>query len=206
LPAVCISCDNPHKILCIQFCVRKYQLVTNSKSVHRKRMFKNIKDRVNNRLGKEPSVDEPTEEDVQEDKEVTKEEDRLIVLLEKARGLYLQKRLTGSVEITRSFAAFYRTVSCDIDAGSAESDETGGELGNDVDLSRLQKLAVGAIEKCIKGLEKRSLAYRNKPYKSDLSLSSTVYVTAPFLGLVSISISCTATAASLINSVDAQKA
>ena len=171
-------------------------------------MFKNIKDRVNNRFGGStesvnPVASNGSEEnpDVEpDDKEDAHEERRLSFLLEKARKAYMDKGLSGSIEITRSFAAFYRTVSCDID-GIAERASEGSleeEVEEDEKMSRLQKLAVSGIDRCIKALEKRAHVYRNKSYKSNLTLTSTLYVTAPFVGLVSINISCSATVESLL--------
>ncbi len=174
-------------------------------------MLKNLKDRVNARLGKDESStpEDTTEQDLKEEKDTIKEENRLISLIEKARSLYIEKGLVGSVEITRSFAAFYRTVSCDIDGVAEKSNALSEDVEVSVDnegdesASRVRDLSFAGIERCIKTLEKRASAYRNKSYKSDLSLSSTIYVSGPLLGLVTISISCTAKVDSLNNSLQA---
>lgn len=171
-------------------------------------MFKNIRDRVNTRLGNTPSetanpvaeggTEESVEDPQPDDKEDAKEERRLVFLLEKARKAYIEKGLVGSIEITRSFAAFYRTVSCDIESASEGENVVDEEVEEDEKMSRLQKMAVAGIDRCIKALEKRAQVYRNKSYKSSLSLTSTLYVTAPFVGLVTINISCSATVESLL--------
>ena len=172
-------------------------------------MFKNIKERVNARLGREGTAADTAEQDLKEEKDTAKEEGRLIALIEKARSIYIEKGLVGSVEITRSFAAFYRTVSCDID-GVAERQqlnaiEDGVEVDGDESAAKAQELSIDGIGRCVKQLEKRATAYRNKSYKADLSLTSTIYVSGPLVGLVTVSISCTAKVDSLNNSAAAKK-
>ncbi len=151
-----------------------------------------------------PAAPTTTEAEEEED---DADEGEMCTYLEMARSIYLEKNLKGSFEISRSFGIWYRTVSCSIDGVAATSEEldrlsiehaTEKPAGQTTQLSTTQKLVKAAMTKLISGLMKRGIKYKSKSYKNDMELTSTIYVSGPAMGLVSISISFTAEVESLI--------
>lgn len=178
-------------------------------------MFQGIVNRVNATLhsknSQEPQEDkgdkQTTEEEEQHEVESTKNESKLITILEKARELYIEKGLVGNISITSSFTVFYASVACDIDGVAEQEKEHEDVKPDEIKLTKAEsvdqntssfvKMAISGVNKCISMLERRAVAYGVKPYKSKLSLTNTIYVTLPILSMMTISVSCTATVASL---------
>ena len=147
---------------------------------------------------------EEEEEEVEREVESAKNENKLISILEKARALYIEKGLVGNINITSSFSIFYATVACDVDgvaeANNKESDHPvlmRSDSSSSLNTSAFEKVAISAVDKCVKMLEIRAAAYSGKHYKSKLSLTNTINAGLPIIKLVTISVSCTATVASL---------
>ena len=174
-------------------------------------MFQNVLNSINTVFCNPPDSKGEKEkklalEEEQREVESTKNENKLISILEKARALYIEKGLVGNINITSSFTIFYASVACDVD-GVAEA-HSKEELSShpallktessvDPNSSAFEKAAVSAVDKCVKMLERRAVAYSGKHYKSKLSLTNTIYAALPILSIVTISVSCTATVASL---------
>lgn len=170
-------------------------------------MFQDVINRVNATLRIQSTQDAKDEkeknlstEEEQHAAESVKNESKLISILEKARSLYIEKGLIGNISITSSFTIFYATVACDID-GIAERDTALAELPKansaDPNSSTIEKLAISCVGKCIGMLERRAVAYSSKSFKSKLTLTNTMYASLPILSMMTISVSCTATVASL---------
>lgn len=178
-------------------------------------MYQNIIDVVTLKSLRNPKNDEGDhvndkkviEEVEQNDAEVKKEESSLICLMEKARAIYIEKGLVGNVSITRSLTVFYRSISCDVD-GVAEklkmkSISASQPIVVDREPTTFEKFVGSLINRCIGSLERRARPYKKKPYKDNLILSNTVYYREPFIGLMSINVTCSATASSLNAAADA---
>lgn len=151
-----------------------------------------------------PAADPNEEQLAKEEEEAVKGEKNLKRILEAARKLYFEKRIAGTIDVARSFAVHTTSLSCDIDGTQAEDDSGDNEsvIEDEVEaekLSRFEKIAMNSLVRAINTLENRAKAYRNRPYKNDLSISTGVYVTDPFLGISTLSISCSATVSSLLN-------
>lgn len=144
---------------------------------------------------------EPSEEALaKEEEEAVKDEKRLKRVLEMARRHFFEKRIVGSIDVARSFGIFTAGASCDIDGTEAE-EELAEEVEKEEDkekLSRFERIIMSSLTKAVNALESRAKAYRHRPYKKDLSLSTGIYVTDPFLGISTLSVTCTATVTSLL--------
>ena len=155
------------------------------------------------------------------------EEKQLVLYLEMARAMFIAHRLNGSFEVSRTFAAVSRTVGLDVEgADEAGDDGSAGELvqglstddsGADSDaavaaattaaasadvpeekkMSTITKLVKATMQRQLKSLMKRSQHYKDKPYMSSLELSTEAGVSGPMLGLLSFSISFSATVEAL---------
>jgi hypothetical protein len=138
------------------------------------------------------------------EEDAVKEEGRLTKVLEASRNYFIAEKLSGNVTVFYSFLIFGNSISCDIDGSSEMSEDSSNETNQKVDkeevekLDRFQTTVVNSTKKAIKNMENRALAYKDKPYRGDLQLSSSVSVTTPGLSLASFSITCTATLASLL--------
>lgn len=182
-------------------------------------MFQDIINRVNSTLfvqgnnqeHKEEKEKKLTAEEEQHEAESTKNENKLISILEKARAVYIEKGLVGSISITSSFTIFFASVSCEID-GIAERDYKTMEhalvKADSVDphSSTFEKMAISCVHKCIGMLERRAVAYGSKHYKTKLSLTNSLYASLPILSMMTINVACTATVASLNASAAAHAA
>ncbi|KAJ1403770.1 hypothetical protein B484DRAFT_404995 [Ochromonadaceae sp. CCMP2298] len=175
--------------------------------------FAAIRNRVAGALGKGDESSEiiertePTEEEVtKEEAEVSRSEKFLIHVLELVRQLYIQRRLVGEVEISRSLLSTENTLCCEIDgtaeqgaqefASTADSAKTGD---TDVEtLPLLVRVTVKNADRLLRRLASRAKVYAGKPYKSDLTVSSSINISVS--GFTGASISLSATVDSLLAS------
>jgi hypothetical protein len=146
------------------------------------------------------------EKEKKEDEEAVKEESRLCKIFEICRDYFIFQQLVGSVYVSSSFLAFGNSISCDID-GTAEdavadlAKVTEEQLKVDEqELGKIEKMVCNSVRKAMDNLEKRARAYKDKTYKKDLTLCTSVSVTSPVFGLVSFSINISATVGSLLES------
>mmetsp|Transcript_61273 Transcript_61273/g.107626 ORF Transcript_61273/g.107626 Transcript_61273/m.107626 type:complete len:181 (-) Transcript_61273:135-677(-) len=166
--------------------------------------FAKLRQNVRSALGRdgdtnEEETTEPTIEELEkEEEESRKHEYRLMIILEKVRDIYFQRKLVGSIEISRSFLATSNSISCDVD-GTTEADshslEAHGPEENKIPL--LAKVTITNATRLLNRMEVRARHYRSKAYKEDLSISGSINITDP-LGFTSVSISCSASMVSLL--------
>lgn len=128
--------------------------------------------------------------------EATREEERCLTsILELTRRVYYEKGLRGSIEVSRTLTFYAMSSSCDINGSDA------GMIGETQKLaSGIEKKVMKALRSSMHTLQKRALVYRNKSYRQDLTLSCGVSMTDPVLGVISTSITCSATVTSLLAS------
>jgi len=166
--------------------------------------FSNFRQNVRSALGRDGGAEEedhpePTAEEIErEEEESRKHEYRLMIILEKVREIYFQRKLVGSIEISRSFLAMSNSVSCDVD-GTGEPDPRPVEVAGKEDqkIPMLAKVTINNATRLINRMETRSKNYRGKVYKDDLTVSGSISITDP-LGFTGVSISCSATISSLL--------
>lgn len=148
-----------------------------------------------------PAAEPSEEQQAKDEEDAVKEEKSLQLILEKARKLFFEKRIVGSIDVARTFGMFTTGLSCEID-GSEEADVTPDEqpaAAEDKEkATRFEKVIITSLVKAVNSLEGRAKAYRSRAYKKDLSLSTSIYVSDPILGISSLSVSCTATVSSLL--------
>jgi hypothetical protein len=162
---------------------------------------------MNKMKGVEPSEADKEAETEQQNKkdeeDAVKEEGRLTKVLEVSRNYFISEKLSGNVTVYYSFLVFGNSISCDIDGSSEMSEDSSNETNKKTDeevekLGRFETAVVNSTKKAIKNMENRALAYKDKPYRGDLQLSSSVSVTTPGYSLATFSITCTATLSSLL--------
>ena len=152
----------------------------------------------------ERKLKEDEEKRLQEDKEIEKDERRLKVVMDSIRKLYAEYHLTGSFDVYKSFGAFTQSLSLEItteeeEAATTDDTETDSVLAEEVEQkTNFQKIVIAAARKGIVTLMRRSRAYKKQQYRKDLTLSTSISVSDPFLGIMSTSISLSASAESLI--------
>jgi hypothetical protein len=134
-----------------------------------------------------------------EDEAAVKEESRLTRVFEVSRQYFLQERLKGNLYVSYSFLAFGNTISCDIDGTTREEGEVVEDIGKaESELTRFERAIFNAAKRAISNMQRRAKAYRDKPYRGDITLSTSVSVTTPALGLVSFYINISATVDSVL--------
>eukprot|EP01039_Chlorochromonas_danica_P003204 gene3204-3509_t len=166
---------------------------------------------INRNKKEESTTSEPSEEQLlKEEEEAVKGERNLKRVLESARRLFLEKKIEGSIDVSRSFAFYTTSLSCTIDgsscSGSTSSNSSGEddvaaavvEEGEREQLTRFERIVFSSLTKAVNNLESRAKAYRRAVYKDDLTLSTGLSLTDPFLGLSNLTISCSATVSSLL--------
>eukprot|EP01031_Cornospumella_fuschlensis_P028340 gene28340-34216_t len=158
--------------------------------------------------GKEEAPAEASAEQAsKEEEESVKEEKNLTRILEMARKMYYEKKIVGSIEVARSFAIFNTSVSCDIDGSepeevAPEDSAVAVKAEEQEKLTRFETLVFRSLTKAVNNLENRAKAYRNKPYRKDLTISTGIYTSDPILGISSLSVSCSATVESLLAALE----
>jgi hypothetical protein len=143
-------------------------------------------------------------EGAEADEEAVREEKFLSKVLEVTRGMYFEKKLVGSIYACRSFAFYSSSLNCDVDSTAPieeEETEIRESTGNE-QMSFFERKVVTGVKGAISTMQRRAKAYKNKPYRKDLTLSCGLSVSDPFLGLISTSITCSATVASLLAEED----
>lgn len=155
--------------------------------------------------GKEEAPADVNEEQARkEEEDSVKEEKNLSRILEMARKMYYEKKITGSIDVSRSFAIFTTSLSCEVDGTEPEEEvaEVESTLPAKAEeqekLTRFESLVFRSLTKAVNNLENRAKAYRNKPYKKDLTISTGIYTSDPILGISTLSVSCAATVSSLL--------
>ena len=144
--------------------------------------------------------------DAKEDEDIAKKERGLKQLLFYARKKYIERGLEGSIEIYSLFTIFSHSVSCEVsregpaetvdEEGTAEDESLGPEAREEV--SRANATAISAMDGVLAVLERRAKGYRHTSFRDDVTLSSGVYITVPFIGMASISVTFSATVKSLL--------
>lgn len=136
-----------------------------------------------------------------EEEEAVKEEKFLTSILEVSRKIFFEKHLVGEIYLSRSFAFFSSSLSCEVDWAKMTDEDTvsSASIADDVEgMTRFEKKVVKAIQGAVRTLQSRARAYRNKPYREGITLTCGISVSDPFLGLISTSVTCSATIASLL--------
>lgn len=165
-----------------------------------------VREKVTTALGIEGNTTDDTaelsEEDLaKEEEDARKHESRLTIIIEKVRELYLQRGLVGSIDISRSLLLTCNTVSCDVDGTATTEESPADDVHHgteDEKVPVLTKVAVRSAVRLLNRLEARAKNYKSKPFKDDMSVSGSTSITDP-LGLTSVSISCSASVASLLS-------
>lgn len=141
---------------------------------------------------------EPEEIDNELTEAAEKDEKSLRKIFDIARKVYLNKKLIGSFEVSRTMGAMSSCVSCDFDGQEDEVQEYDHKLSDSEDLTRFEKAAERAISVAIESMCKRSRAYRKRTYAKDITLSSSISISDPFLGVLSVQFTCSASLTSLL--------
>lgn len=147
------------------------------------------------------SNSEPDSANPNTEEEAVKEEKFLSTILEVSRKIFYEKHLVGSIYLSRSFAFYSSSLSCDVDWSTMSEEVTTASpsVAEDVEgMTRFEKKVVKAVQGAVRTLQSRARAYRNKPYRDGITLTCGISVSDPFLGLISTSVSCSATIASLL--------
>jgi len=182
-------------------------------------IFRHVKSKINYVIGKERTPEEIKEEEEQ----MVQQERRRKQLLDKIRSKFISKGLIGSICLSNTLFSTEYSVSCDVTESdyvkalnSIEMDDADVTLDDDnsinaagvaVALSKQQaedessivKLTLYYAEFLISRLESRSKSYQRVPYRDNMTLTCCHSLSGP-LGFASISLSLTATIASLISS------
>lgn len=162
--------------------------------------------------------DEELEKHKKLEREARKNEASLIILLEKARDVYVEKQLVGSIDVNWAFSVFCRSVSCKVHKEEMEPEFVLSESGREsfevrpekssneasisedgLYLAAMHHLATVGVGQCIGNLKSRAVAYKRKKYRADIMLTHSYSVADPFMGLARFSISCSANAESLLD-------
>jgi hypothetical protein len=148
-----------------------------------------------------------------QDDETVKNERSMMVILKEARRRFMARGLVGSIDISGSFSIFTSSVICNIGGSGTDSitsesieleastttvatDES--ESQEEIEkLKTMEKIILSYLDRVLYLLEKRAAAYRSLPFSDSVSLSSGVKISDPIFGAASISISLTATVASI---------
>jgi hypothetical protein len=155
-----------------------------------------------------PAAEVDSAAEIKEEQDVARKERGLKQLLYFARKKYVEQGLEGSIEIYSLVTVFTHSISCDVSNDAVDACEgatdgaTEAETAEDAslaeDISRSNAHAISAMDGVIRVLKRRAGGYRNTSFKNDVTLSSGVYVTLPFLGLASISVTFSASVKSLL--------
>ncbi len=147
-----------------------------------------------------------------EERELEKTDRGLQKLLLMTRQKYLDNGLEGSIEFYSCFGVFTTTISCavsadsqsaeepDDNAGAAEFTKSSRSSSNSEaveELSALQRMMIPAIDLTLSKLLFRARFWSSSRISDNVTIGDGVYVTIPFLGLASVSVSLTATVKSL---------
>lgn len=177
---------------------------------------KNIREKVLGvGAGGEQDINEPKEkeENVSEaelpledgDNEKTKSADSSAIrVLESIRNVFLEKNIAGSIEVginvtsLTSVTSKNTAVSCSVELDEGDGLKLSSEISKD--LSTVEKMAVKAAIASIDGLKKRATKFAAKPYKNSCSLTETLNISMPVLGLFDIYVEVSATVDSLLKS------
>ena len=177
---------------------------------------KNIREKVLGvGAGGEQDINEPKEkeENVSEaelpledgDNEKTKSADSSAIrVLESIRNVFLEKNIAGSIEVginvtsLTSVTSKNTAVSCSVELDEGDGLKLSSEISKD--LSTVEKMAVKAAIASIDGLKKRAAKFAAKPYKNSCSLTETLNISMPVLGLFDIYVEVSATVDSLLKS------
>jgi hypothetical protein len=101
--------------------------------------------------------------------------------IEGTRNLFIDLRLSGSVEITSSFAAFSVTNSVEIDASEDKVHES-EDLMKEKE-GRTYRTAMELVKRSLKRLVLRASVYKSRPYAKNTSLSETISINFALFGL-----------------------
>lgn len=144
------------------------------------------------------SADSKAEEDA------AKEEKYLSSILEVTRRLFYEMSIVGAIDVTRSVAIYSSSIHCEVDGTNMAAFEAELSAVQDAATSKdggstmFERRVTDAVRGALSTLANRARAYRNKPYRSDLVLTCGITLSDPFLGVISTSVSCSATVASLL--------
>lgn len=146
-----------------------------------------------------------------EDPEAEKKERGLRRLLAQARKKYIERGLEGNIDIWNCIGMFTHEVSCDV-TSETTPEVTDGEDGRSRSSSTASSeseenaaataRAVSAMDGILSMLERRARAWKRSSMREDSTISSGVYVTIPFIGLVSFSITFAVTVKSLLARIE----
>lgn len=146
------------------------------------------------------SADSKAEEDA------AKEEKYLSSILEVTRRLFYEMGIVGSIDVTRSVAIYTSSIHCEVDGTNMAAFEeelsaaqnAPAATSKDGGSTMFERRVTDAVRGALSTLANRARAYRNKPYRSDLVLTCGITLSDPFLGVISTSVSCSATVTSLL--------
>mmetsp|Transcript_8004 Transcript_8004/g.13492 ORF Transcript_8004/g.13492 Transcript_8004/m.13492 type:complete len:200 (-) Transcript_8004:122-721(-) len=182
-----------------------------------------FRNKISSALGKDAGEEEPAEPTAEEiakaEEDAEKSEYRLILVLEKVREMYFQRRLVGEIEVSRSLLFAESSICCEIDGTADDIDGgTPAAAADDVDdyddnnaakgidsqgeeknIPMLVKAVVKNSDRLLNRLAIRARKYKDKDYKGELTLTGSISITDP-MGFTSMGISCTASLESLLES------
>lgn len=145
-----------------------------------------------------------TQEDTKAAEDAVKEEKYLSSILEVTRKLYYEKGIVGSIDVIRSFTIYSSSIHCEVDGTNItafveELNHEGESSAIDSGSTMFERRMRDAIKGAVSTLKHRARAYRGKSYRRDLILTCGITLTDPFLGMISTSVTCSATVASLLD-------
>ena len=116
---------------------------------------------------------------------------------------YKENKLSGSIYVGSSLGMFNCSLSGDIgelDECESEIDDIEEDTESKEKTTRMQQMVIKSIDKVIQNLFHRAKTWKKSiKHNNNITLTSGLSVSDPFIGAFSISISLTATLSSLLN-------
>jgi hypothetical protein len=136
-----------------------------------------------------------------EEQEIAHKERGLKQLLYFARKKYIDRGLEGSITIGSTLTFYTHSIVCNVKKGDAAAAPDDVALAEDISTTNAH--TISAMDGVLSILERRARGYRKSAFRDDVTLSSGLHVTIPFIGMASVSLTFTATVKSLLASIDA---
>ena len=170
---------------------------------------KTMREKVGGALGVDLSSDDKSSESEVDGSSSSNDSDTSAIrILEAIRSVYIKNQIVGSVEVAVTVTSITYTTSkqtsitCDIGLNEAdkETEQAADETAEQEKLSTLEKAAITTALASIAGLKLRAKKYTLKSYMSSCTLSESLTISMPILGLFDINVSISATVQSLLDS------
>jgi len=175
-----------------------------------------IHEKIHNRnsgeFGASKTTETPTQEvDAPSEVDEDKDEEGVMNLLALTHKKFTDLGIEGNINLSYTFGIFNSAVSCDVILDESQTAEIALEnipLDSKVveRLSTLERLVLPAVDATIRKLQRRAISWQGSRLQKNAILSNGVTVRTPFIGLISISVTLSASVDSLIKSASKQAA